>query len=338
MKGQWFNFRNEGDVVEIRISGLIISDSFPDDPGVSGKAFVDALTALPATVRTIRLFINSPGGDVQGALGIANALADERRAGRAVDVIVDGIAASAATIPMMAGSSIRIADNGLVMIHNPESLAYGDAGVMRKAGDMLDAIRGTIVATYKWHSPLSEDEIATMMDAETWMDADEAIANGFATEKIEGLQATARIDARVLAHLKAPAKFQARLNEFVSPAAPGPAAAADVLALCRKHKCMNLAEDFVTNGATLEHVRARTETASTIRAICSVNHLEGFADGYIRASVAIDVVKEHMLLLKALIDNKQIDGSLLPGGPAAALISSADIYAKRNAPSAEAAR
>jgi ATP-dependent Clp protease protease subunit len=115
----------------------------------------------------------------------------------------------------MAGSKIHIADNALVMVHHPYTISVGNAAEMRKMADTLDQIAEAIIATYRWHSELSEDEIRQLMDAETWMDADTAIANGFATEKVEGLQVAASIDARAMAKFKVPAEFKARVDALL---------------------------------------------------------------------------------------------------------------------------
>src|ERR1051325_2166278 len=196
---EWFKFQAAADdasVVDIHIIDFI--GDWIDDYwgfGVTAKAFLDQLAKLSNDVKTVRVHINSPGGDVFAASNIANALREQQASkGRTVETIVDGIAASAASIILMAGSTIKVADNGVVMVHNPWTIAVGNAADMRKSADTLDTLRNTIVATYKWHSSLSDDELVALMDAETWMDADEAIAKGFATEKVEGLKAAATID------------------------------------------------------------------------------------------------------------------------------------------------
>lgn len=199
---------------DIHISDVIGGwgdDIFGDT--LTAKSFVDALAALPDTVKTIRLHVNSPGGDVFAALNIANALRDQRVSmKRTVDVFVEGLAASAASIVLMAGTTISISDNALVMIHNPWARTAGDAAAMRAMADRLDKVRQTIIATYRWRSALSEQALGALMDATTWMDADEALANGFATHKVTGLKAAATIDRRVLATLAIPAKYSDRLT------------------------------------------------------------------------------------------------------------------------------
>src|SRR5690606_18599525 len=126
--------------------------------------------------------------------------------------VIDGLAASAASIIAMAGQRVRMADNALLMIHNPWTVGIGNAAEMRKTAETLDTGRDTIIATYRWHATLDEKDIADLMDAETWMEADEAIGWGFATEKVEGLKAAASLRPQAIAKLEIPEKYRARVE------------------------------------------------------------------------------------------------------------------------------
>lgn len=295
--------------------------------GVTAKAFLDQLSKMDDGVKTIRVHINSPGGDVFAAANIANALRDQQVSkNRTVETVVEGLAASAASVVMMAGSTIRIADNAMVMIHDPYMVAIGNAKEMRKYADELDKVRDTIVATYKWHSNLSVEEIQALMADETWMDADDAIANGFATEKIEGLKAAASIDPSALGSLKVPAKFADRVKALIKPAAAEPpapvaASASDVLRLCREHDCLDVAESLLVANATLPDVQAKVaaekatraaaaERAMQIRAICKTSKMDELADGYIAGGMSVDAVRAQLTVITAKVDRVEIDGSL----------------------------
>jgi ATP-dependent Clp protease, protease subunit len=357
----WYRFENvasDPTTVDIHIIDIIggwmdemMNALFGEKITLTAKAFVDQLAALPATVKALRVHINSPGGDVQGGVNIANALRDQRVSkGRTVETIIDGLAASSASIIAMAGSVVRMADNALVMIHNPYGAMVGNATEMRKMGDWLDSIRGQIVATYQWHSKMSADEIAALMDAETWMSADEAIANGFATEKIAGLQAAASISPRGLATMHVPEQFKARVDALLDKPAPKPeqpkaAAAVDVLRLCREGECLDAAEALVTAGATLDQATARIETVRTTRAqaaarateidaLCQGVKLPGLAAGYIEGGMSVSDIRTHLAVVTAEVDRRvTIDGSLLPGqktGKATSKIDVAATYAARN--------
>jgi ATP-dependent protease ClpP protease subunit len=272
----WFRFDNAaagGDqtVADIYILDFIgswdddwIARNFGYDMGVTARAFVEQLAALPSDVKTIRVYINSPGGDVQGGVNIANALREQASKGRTVETYINGIAASIASVIAMAGSKVHVADNALVMVHNPWSLAIGNAAEMRRTADILDTIRAQILATYKWHSKLTDEELIALIDGPdgqgTWMDADQAIANGFATDKVEGLKAAASISPKALAKLTVPEKFKARVDALLEQPAPKPTAATagDVLRICRESNLdVAFAESLIADGAPLADVQSR---------------------------------------------------------------------------------
>jgi ATP-dependent protease ClpP protease subunit len=327
-----------------------MNEAWGEQISITAKAFVDALSAIPASVKTLRVHVNSPGGDVFAAINIANALRDQRATkGRAVETIVDGLAASAASLIVMAGSPARMSDNGLLMVHNAWTIAIGNAAEMRKAADTLDQLRNAqIVPTYQWHSPMTAEAIQALMDAETWMDADQAIANGFVDEKVAGLKAAASIDPRTVGKLKVPEQFRARIEALVAkpeptPPAPMAAAATDVLRLCRKGECLDLAESLVASGATLETVQASVTTerqtrtaaaarATEIRALCAKAKLPDLADGYVAGGMTPDAVRMQLTIVTAKLDRIEIDGSLKPdqGTQPKARIDTAKIYADRN--------
>lgn len=220
---KWFDVRAAAGekVAEINILDFIGTwgDDFWGD-ALTAKSFLEELGKLPEAVETIRVRVNSPGGDVFAASTIANALRDQRLAKkRTVEMRVEGLAASAASVVLMAGDTIEMADNALLMIHNPWSWAIGSAEDMRKSAEALDKVRDTIIATYRWQSSLSAEEIGALMDAETWMDADEAVERGFATHKVEGLKAAACLPPGALASLKVPERFEERVKALVKPEA-----------------------------------------------------------------------------------------------------------------------
>jgi len=154
-----------------------IGEDFWTGEGVTGKSFANDLKAL-GDVRTLSVRINSPGGNHVDAIAIYSAI---NRHPAKVTVHVDGIAASAAATIAMAGDEIHIAENAMMMIHNPMTMAAGDAREMRKTAELLDQVKATLVATYSNRSGSTPQDVATWMDDETWMDGPEAKARGFAT-------------------------------------------------------------------------------------------------------------------------------------------------------------
>jgi ATP-dependent protease ClpP protease subunit len=153
----------------------------------SAKNFIDKLKAL-GDVREISLRINSAGGDVFEAQAIYSYLRNHKAQ---KTVRVDGIAASAASLVAMVGDKVIMPSNALMMIHNPMSWTWGEASEMREAADILDKVRDTIAAVYVAKTGLEYDKIKAMMDEETWMTAEEALALGFCDETDEAIEVAA---------------------------------------------------------------------------------------------------------------------------------------------------
>lgn len=153
--------------------------------GITAKSFSESLKEL-GNVSALDIYINSPGGSVFDGIAIYNQI--RRFSGERI-VHVDGIAASIASVIAMAGDEVRIADNGMLMIHDPWSVAFGTADEMRKVADSLDKVRDTILDTYVAKTGGDRAVISDLMSAETWMLADEAIERGFASKKYEAAKA-----------------------------------------------------------------------------------------------------------------------------------------------------
>lgn len=145
--------------------------------GITAKDFAAMVKDL-GTVSALDIYINSPGGSVFDGIAIYNQI--KRHPANEKVVHVDGIAASIASIIAMAGTDIRIADNGMMMIHDPWGMSIGTAEEMRKVADSLDKIRSTLLDTYVARTGGDRQQISDWMAAETWMNAEEAVANGFA--------------------------------------------------------------------------------------------------------------------------------------------------------------
>ena len=102
----------------------------------------------------------------------------------AINVKIDAIAASAASVIAMAGDNVAISPVGMLMIHNPQMFAMGDHNDMALAQDMLNEVKESIINAYELKSKLSRDEISQMMENETWMNANKALELGFVDEII----------------------------------------------------------------------------------------------------------------------------------------------------------
>jgi ATP-dependent Clp protease protease subunit len=158
--------------------------------GMSAKQFNDELNKL-GKVDTINLRINSPGGSVFDGVAIYNTL---KRHPARLEVDVDGIAASIASVIAMAGDEIRMAGNAMMMIHDPYGVSMGSADEMRKTADLLDQIKTVIVSTYAKRTGELDGVIAQMMADETWMTAAEAQQLGFSDTTTEEQRIAAAYD------------------------------------------------------------------------------------------------------------------------------------------------
>lgn len=158
--------------------------------GLSAKQFAEDLKAL-GTLDELDVRINSYGGAIFDGFAMYSTLA-RHRARKTVHV--DGVAASSASVIAMAGDEIRVAANGFVMIHNPWGFAQGYADELRKQADLLDQVRGAIAGVYTARTGQSVEKVLELMDAETWMGADDALALGFADQVSPELKMAARAE------------------------------------------------------------------------------------------------------------------------------------------------
>ena len=123
--------------------------------------------------------LHSYGGDVYDGQAIYSTLT--RHAAR-VRVEIDGAAMSAASFIAMAGDEIAMAENAIFMIHDPWTIVMGNASDMREMADSMDIVRDTITGVYHSRTAIPVNAINSMMAAETYFDADEALKAGFVTE------------------------------------------------------------------------------------------------------------------------------------------------------------
>ena len=180
----WYAIRARGTGAEVAIYDEIGAY------GVSAKGFLAELGALPEGT-PVDLRLNSPGGSVFDAVAIHNAL---KRHEGTVTVWIDGIAASAASYVAMAGDEIVMPENAFLMIHDPAGLVMGTAEDMRAMAEALDKVKGSLVSGYAAKSGRTPEEVSALMAAETWFDASDAVAQGFADRLIEPVRIAANFD------------------------------------------------------------------------------------------------------------------------------------------------
>ena len=176
MKRKFWNWvRNEGDSQErtLFLNGEISDETWYGDE-VTPQLFKDELNAGNGN---ITVWINSPGGDVFAAAQIYNMLRDYKGV---VTVKIDGLAASAASVIAMAGDEVLVSPVAMLMIHNPATIAMGNAREMERAIGMLNEVKESILNAYETKTGLNRVKISHMMDEETWFNAKKAVELGFA--------------------------------------------------------------------------------------------------------------------------------------------------------------
>ncbi len=169
------------------VAEITIYDVIDRYYGVSASAIYDQLKAI-GEVKTIRVRLNSNGGSVFEGTAIYNLL---KQHPARVTVTIDGLAASMASIVAMAGDEIEIGDGAYLMIHDPLGYVRGDSEDMREMADLLDKMRDQLVGIYARRTSQSAEQIKEWMKAETWMTAEEAVANRFADRSVAGLKIAA---------------------------------------------------------------------------------------------------------------------------------------------------
>lgn len=171
----WIRDETNPDARILRLEGAIAEESWFDDE-VTPAAFKAELTSGSGP---ITVCINSPGGDCVAAAQIYNMLMDYPAD---VTVRIDGIAASAASVIAMAGTKVQMSPVSVMMIHNPLTVAMGDSDEMRRAIQLLDEVKESIINAYEIKTGLSRAKLSHLMDGETWMNAKKALELGFCDE------------------------------------------------------------------------------------------------------------------------------------------------------------
>lgn len=206
-------------------------------------ASVAADLALVRDIDLLTVRISSYGGEAFEGVAIFNLL---RSQPYRVEVVVDGIAASAASVIAMAGERITMAESAMMMIHDPWTVAWGNADALRKSAATLDKLKASLMAAYRYRAPeIDEARLSALLSEETWLSPAEAIDIGLADEEVaddeapvqpaptasaEGLfRAHAETGERVVASLRAAvaARGKPTVAPVASADAPAPEPAQD---------------------------------------------------------------------------------------------------------------
>ena len=327
----WYNLKAAADKTPV----LSIFDDI-GAYGVSAKSFLNDLRTV--TTDEVDVEINSPGGDVFAGLAIYNGL---RASGKKINVKVLGLAASAASLVAMAGDTIEMPENAFMMIHNPWGFAMGGADEMRNTADVLDKIGTGLVSTYAKRTGKTDQEITALLDAETWMTAQEAVDAGFATSVTPALAVKASYsEDRLPENVRLAFKAQAPTTDESAPAeAPAPVfgetlashaqAIADAAGL-GQYAAMWGADPALLNA---EQVTARAELAREVQALCALAKRPEMADKFIKAATPLqDVRADIFAALEA--DYEHVDTAppakqTQNSGAQPSAVKGADIWAAR---------
>ncbi len=185
---------------------------------VDGEAYGEQVSPLlfRAQVATLKkdepleVHVNSLGGSVTAGIAIANTIRDLSKKGHRTTCVIDGVAASIASITAMACDEILMYPSSFLMIHNPWTMLMGDAATLRKEADTLDKMRSALLSFYRSRFERTDEEIVALMDAETWISGEEAEGYGL---RVTLLEDAAKSRAAAKATLKK--VYNIRINEGI---------------------------------------------------------------------------------------------------------------------------
>lgn len=191
---QFWQFQNKAEGIgQLDLYGDISSYSWFGDEVTPNKFKLD-LDAL-GDISTLNVYINSSGGDVFAGQAIHSML---KRHKATVNVYIDGLAASIASVIAMAGDKVIMPSNAMMMIHKPWTGLWGNSTDFRKMADDLDKIQESIEETYLSRIEMKTDDLRNMLEAETWLTAQECVDHGFADEIEQEKQVAASLKGGIL--------------------------------------------------------------------------------------------------------------------------------------------
>lgn len=288
--------------------------------GTQAKDFRASLESVASD--NLEVEINSPGGDVFAGLGMYNMLRSFATNGKTVTTRVTGVAASIASIVMLAGDKREMPKNAFAMIHAPSTFAFGTSDELRDAADVTDKIGSSLMRVYVDRMGVSEDDATAMMAKDTWLTADECLANGFATDLIDGVQATAKFNmerADLPAHVQAVFRAKAEVpnasaSDLVEGAAsevqpaPEPVAvpagpvAEQIIARAKAAGLEAHGTTLALACATVSEADLRITAAREIVALCTIAKRPDDAGRYVKANTSVADVRAALIQAQAAAD------------------------------------
>ncbi len=301
--------------------------------GVTASSFISELKAL-GDVEDLTVFINSPGGSVFDGLAIYNAL---RQHPANVTVKVMGVAASAASFIAMAGDKIVMPENTFLMVHNPMGAVFGNADEMREWADTLDKIAASLIGIYVKRTGKGEDEVKSLLDAETWMTAAEAVEMGFADEIEAEMKVAASFEIERLPE-NVRAVFKAAATEPAADPQPEPEAktvAKQIEELAKAADLGAFASVIALSCESVEAAQTVVNEAREIVALCALAGKPTRAAEFINGRKSLADVRAALINASAEHDERTHTDTA-PRNPSSpkpttqpAAVKTADIWAKR---------
>ncbi|HDS1705433.1 head maturation protease, ClpP-related [Pseudomonas putida] len=298
--------------------------------GITANEFIQDLKAIDDGVSPVVVAFNTIGGDLFDGLAIHNAL---NRLGERCTARVDALAASAGSVAACGAHRLVMASNAMLMVHNPWTWTSGDAEDLRRVADVLDQTFEAIIAAYKAKAPAIDDaELRRMVNDETWLTAQEALALGLADDVGNGVEVKACLGqgAAMQRYRQTPKALLDQLADQPEatggqPATPPELPAADpgdstALALmitqdCAKAGISNLVEPLIasTKLADKATVQAALTRAKGVRDLCVAARLPELTVEFVQAGLEPDAVRAR-LFEKLVSSGKgfEIDNSLPP--------------------------
>jgi len=327
----WYTLKNQAN----QTPELYIFDDIDDWYGVSAQSVVDQIRNLDATDINVRL--NSRGGMVFEGIAIYNAL---RLHKANIHVTIEGLAASIASVIAMAGDTVTIAENAMIMIHNPYGWAQGDAEAMRKTAEVMDKIADSIAVSYTARTGKTIEDMKALMESETWFTAQEALAIGLVDQVDEPVKAAARFDLSRFTN--APAGFGQQPENRQDARPPVPEVpevsvinAVAIADLCSRAGYPEKTAALLKANLSQDEVKARLADYDQIKNLCKTAGFPDKAAAFINDDCSLSDVQNSLLTLLTA-DDEPINNALTPKQqglkPTTCAIDTQAIYSRRNRP------
>lgn len=265
-----YKFQNINGKCEILLYSLIDGSGFD---GISAQNVIQQIKEAGENISVIDLRINSDGGDVFEAIAMYNFLKAQKAR---VNVFIDGLAASAASIVACAGK-IFMPANSFMMIHNPVGSVFGESDDMRETADVLDKIRDTIANIYSQKTGKKIEDVTRLMKAETWLTADEAYNFGLADKIIDAKNQAKHLDTTDIQN--AVENERERIRQLDALKAPGFETRITAAKYETFENAKDLAFEILSSGKLLANSKNRElDTLDTQNIYCGVRAVDDLID------------------------------------------------------------